>query len=153
RFDQWWKIYRGEVDVVVGARSAVFAPTPNLGLIVLDEEHEGTYKQEEGSIRYHTREVAIKRCDLGKGQVLLGSATPALESYHYALQGNYALVELASRVKSRSLPIVEVVDMREQFEMGNRSMFSDSLRGALRHLEESKEQAIILLNRRGYSSL
>lgn len=152
RFDQWWKIYRGEVDVVVGARSAVFAPTPNLGLIVLDEEHEGTYKQEEGSIRYHTREVAIKRCDLSQGLVLLGSATPALESYHHALQGNYALVELASRVESRALPKVEVVDMREQFEQGNRSMFSHSLQDALRQLEQSGEQAIILLNRRGYSS-
>ncbi|NMA61029.1 MAG: primosomal protein N' [Firmicutes bacterium] len=152
RFDQWWKIYRGEVDVVVGARSAVFAPTPNLGLIVLDEEHEGTYKQEEGSIRYHTRDVAIKRCALIQGQVLLGSATPALESYHQALQGNYGLVELAKRVESRSLPQVEVVDMREQFEQGNRSMLSYPLKEALEKLSCSDEQAIILLNRRGYSS-
>ncbi len=152
RFDQWWKIYRGEVDVVVGARSAVFAPTPNLGLIVLDEEHEGTYKQEEGSIRYHTRDVAIKRCALVQGQVLLGSATPALESYHQALQGNYSLVELTMRVESRPLPHVDVVDMREQFEQGNRSMLSTPLRDALAQLGLGDEQAIILLNRRGYAS-
>ena len=152
RFDQWWRIYRGEVDVVIGARSAVFAPTPNLGLIVLDEEHEGTYKQEDGSIRYHTRDVAIKRCALVQGQVLLGSATPSLESYHQALLGNYVLAELTTRVESRPLPSVEVVDMREQFEQGNRSMFSSPLRDALEQLSAGGEQAIILLNRRGFSA-
>lgn len=151
RFDQWWKIYRGDVDVVIGARSAVFAPTQNLGLIVLDEEHEGTYKQEEGSIRYQTRDVAIKRCELVGGQVVLGSATPALESYHQALQKRFRLVELTKRVEARPLPQVRVVDMREEFEKGNRSMFSTDLKAALEGLVGSGNQAIILLNRRGFS--
>ena len=152
RFDQWWKIYQGEVDVVVGARSAVFAPVPNLGLIVLDEEHESSYKQEEGSIRYQTREVAIKRCALVQGQVVLGSATPAVESYHRALQGQYVLAQLTERVEKRPLPQVEVVDMRQQFESGNRSMFSTQLREALGALVGTDNQAIILLNRRGFAS-
>lgn len=152
RFDQWWKIYRGEVDVVIGARSAVFAPTPNLGLIILDEEHETTYKQEEGSIKYHTRDVAIHRAKLVDGQVILGSATPALESYHYALQGHYKLVELNERVEQRPLPQVQIVDMRKQFELGNRSMFSEPLEKALQKLVSTSDQAIILLNRRGFSS-
>lgn len=151
RFDQWWKTYHGEVDVVIGARSAVFAPAPNLGLIVLDEEHETTYKQEEGSVRYHTRDCAIKRCSLVQGQVVLGSATPALESYHKALQGEFGLAELTSRVEERPLPRVQIVDMREEFERGNRSMFSTELRRALEELAQTGNQAIILLNRRGFS--
>lgn len=151
RFDQWWKTYHGEVDVVVGARSAVFAPTPNLGLIVLDEEHESTYKQEEGSIRYHTRDVAIQRCALVQGQVILGSATPALESYHNALQGEYGLAELTARVEDRPLPKVHIVDMRVEFERGNRSMFSTKLQEALGKLAQTGNQAIILLNRRGFA--
>ena len=151
RFDQWWKTYYGEVDVVIGARSAVFAPVRNLGLIVLDEEHEGTYKQEEGSIRYHTRDVAMKRCELVGAQVILGSATPALESYHQALQGHFCLAELTERVEARPLPTVRVVDMREQFEQGNRSMFSTELKTALGELVRTDNQAIILLNRRGFS--
>lgn len=152
RFDQWWKIYHHEVDVVIGARSAVFAPTPNLGLIILDEEHETTYKQEEGSIKYHTRDVAIRRGELVKGQIILGSATPALESYHNALQGNYRLIELNKRVEERSLPQVKIVDMREQFEQGNRSMFSKPLTEAFHALINTNDQAIILINRRGFSS-
>lgn len=152
RFDQWCKIYEGCVDVVVGARSAVFAPLPRLGLIVLDEEHERTYKQEEGSIRYHTREVAIKRCELVGGQVVLGSATPAVESYHQALKGEYVLAELPERVEKRPLPAIEVVDMREEFSEGNRSMFSRRLRDELAALAGTDRQAIILLNRRGFSS-
>lgn len=152
RFDQWWKIYEGRVDVVVGARSAVFAPLPRLGLIVLDEEHERTYKQEEGSIRYQAREVAIKRCALVGGQVVLGSATPAVESYHKALKGEYVLSELPERVERRPLPKVEVVDMREEFAQGNRTMFSRRLRAELAGLVGTDRQAIILLNRRGFSS-
>lgn len=152
RFDQWWKIYRGEVDVVIGARSAVFAPAPRLGLIVLDEEHESSYKQEEGSIRYQTREVAIKRCQLVGGQVLLGSATPALESYHRALGGHFRLVQLTKRVEKRPLPEVEIVDMRREFERGNRSMFSAPFQEALREISGGEKQAIILLNRRGFAS-
>ncbi|MDI9485739.1 MAG: primosomal protein N' [Bacillota bacterium] len=151
RFDQWWKTYRGEVDVVIGARSAVFAPTRCLGLIVLDEEHETTYKQEEGSIRYHARDVAIKRCELEGAQAVLGSATPALESYHKALQGDYLLAELTHRVEERPLPQVQVVDMRAEFERGNRSIFSTELKRALEKLTVTGNQAIILLNRRGFS--
>lgn len=152
RFDQWWKTYHGEVDVVIGARSAVFAPTPNLGLIVIDEEHEGSYKQTEGSVRYQTRDVAIYRSELVQAQVLLGTATPAIESYHRALQGSYALVQLTKRVADRALPHVEILDMRQEFEQGNRTMFSGALRQALGDLVDTKKQAIILLNRRGFSS-
>ena len=152
RFDQWCKIREGRVDVVIGARSAVFAPLPRLGLIILDEEHERTYKQEEGSIRYQTREVAIKRCQLTGGQVVLGSATPAVESYHRALQGQYILAELPERVESRPLPKIEVVDMREEFAQGNRSMFSRRLREELEDLVGTERQAIILLNRRGFAN-
>ncbi len=152
RFDQWCKIRDGQVDVVVGARSAVFAPLPRLGLIVLDEEHERTYKQEDGSIRYQTREVAIKRCALVGGQVVLGSATPALESYHKALQSEYLLAELPERVEQRPLPKIEVVDMREEFAQGNRSMFSQRLREELDALVGTRRQAIILLNRRGFAN-
>ncbi len=152
RFDQWCKIHAGLVDVVVGARSAVFAPLPRLGLIVLDEEHERTYKQEDGSIRYQTREVAIKRCALVGGQVVLGSATPAVESYHRALKGDYVLTELPERVEKRPLPAIEIVDMREEFAQGNRSMFSRRLREELTCLAGTRRQAIILLNRRGFAS-
>ncbi|HPT83740.1 MAG TPA: primosomal protein N' [Limnochordia bacterium] len=152
RFDQWCKIREGSVDVVIGARSAVFAPLPRLGLIVLDEEHERTYKQEDGSIRYQTREVAIKRCALVGGQVILGSATPAVESYHKALQGEYVLAELPERVEQRPLPAVEIVDMREEFSQGNRSMFSRRLQEELAALVGTDSQAIILLNRRGFAS-
>ncbi len=152
RFDQWWRIFRGEVDVVIGARSAVFAPVQNLGLIVIDEEHEGTYKQEEGSIRYHTRTVAEKRAELVGATVVLGSATPSVESYHEAVQGRYRLVEMRNRVENRPLPSVEIVDMRQEFEKKNRSMFSESLATALRDLVEHEEQAIILINRRGFAS-
>ncbi|MDI9458329.1 MAG: primosomal protein N' [Bacillota bacterium] len=152
RFDQWCKIREGGADVVVGARSAVFAPLPRLGLIVLDEEHERTYKQEEGSIRYQTREVALKRCALVGGQVVLGSATPAVESYHRALQGEYGLVELPERVESRPLPEIDIVDMREEFSQGNRTMFSTRLREELSALVGTDHQAIILLNRRGFAS-
>ena len=152
RFDQWCKIREGGADVVVGARSAVFAPLPRLGLIVLDEEHERTYKQEEGSIRYQTREVALKRCALVGGQVVLGSATPAVESYLRALQGEYGLVELPERVESRPLPEIDIVDMREEFSQGNRTMFSTRLREELSDLVGTDHQAIILLNRRGFAS-
>ncbi len=152
RFDQWWKIYNGDVSVVIGARSAVFAPTPNLGLIVVDEEHEGTYKQEQGSIRYVTRDVAEKRCELTGAQLILGSATPSLESYHRALKGEYNLVQLTKRVEERPLPAVELVDMRREFEEGNRTMLSGALREAIAGLAGTENQAIILINRRGYST-
>lgn len=152
RHDEWWRIFRGEASVVIGARSAVFAPLKNLGLIVIDEEHEGTYKQSEGSIRYHTRAVAEKRAELVGAQLVLGSATPAVESYHKALKGEYVLTVLPERVENRPLPDVEIIDMRAEFEHGNRSILSASLRTALENVLLRGEQAIILLNRRGFSS-
>ena len=130
RHDEWWRIFRGEADVVIGARSAVFAPLKRLGLIVIDEEHESTYKQSEGSIRYHTEQWQ-KRAELVQGMVVLGSATPAVESYHKAVAGEYELVTLPERVEQRPLPKVELVDMRVEFDQGNRSMLSRNLHGAL----------------------
>ncbi|MGI6149409.1 MAG: primosomal protein N' [Limnochordia bacterium] len=152
RHDEWWRIFRGEADVVIGARSAVFAPLKRLGLIVIDEEHESTYKQSEGSIRYHTRAVAEKRAELVQGMVVLGSATPAVESYHKAVAGEYELVTLPERVEQRPLPKVELVDMRVEFDQGNRSMLSRNLHGALTEVLSLGQQAIILLNRRGFSA-
>ena len=114
RWAQWWRILRGEVDVVVGARSAVFAPLANLGLIIVDEEHDSSYKQEEG-LRYNGRDVAVVRGKQLGCPVILGSATPALESYENCRQGRYKLVELTQRVEQRPLPAVETIDMRYQF--------------------------------------
>ncbi|NLY10903.1 MAG: primosomal protein N' [Firmicutes bacterium] len=152
RFDQWWKIYRGEVKIVIGARSAVFAPVQNLGLIVLDEEHETTYKQDEGSLRYHARGVALKRAKMNEALVILGSATPSLESLHKALSGEYALVQLPKRVNQRPLPSISIVDMRKEFDSGNRTMFSRELTESFQEVLENGEQAIIFLNRRGFST-
>lgn len=152
RHDEWWRIFRGDADVVIGARSAVFAPLKRLGLIVIDEEHESTYKQSEGSIRYHTRAVAEKRAELAAAQVVLGSATPAVETYHRAVLGDYRLEVLPERVERRPLPTVEIVDMRAEFEEGNRSILSRRLYSALTEVLNQRQQAIILLNRRGFSS-
>lgn len=152
RFDQWNSIYSGEVGIVVGARSAVFAPLKNIGLIILDEEHENTYKQEDGSLKYHAREVALKRAQEHDALVILGSATPALESYHQALQGNYCLVEMPHRVAKRPLPSIQLIDMREEFNQGNRTIFSRELTNRLNETLAAGEQAIIFLNRRGFSS-
>ncbi|AOV08312.1 primosomal protein N' [Sporosarcina ureilytica] len=151
KYDEWRKIHRGEVKVVVGARSAIFAPFENLGIIILDEEHESTYKQEE-SPRYHARDVAIKRSEYYKCPVILGSATPSLESYARASKDVYTLLTLKNRAKSQQLPEVEVVDMREQLKSGNRSMFSIPLAEAIRERLERNEQIILFLNRRGFSS-
>lgn len=152
RYDQWHKIYNGEVDIVIGARSAVFAPFHNIGLIILDEEHETTYKQEDGMLKYHTRGVAMKRAAYHEAVVILGSATPSIESYHRALRGDYKLVELPYRVNHISMPKISVVDMRSEFAKDNRSMFSRQLSEALEDTLSRQEQAIIFINRRGYSS-
>ncbi|MDS9470531.1 primosomal protein N' [Sporosarcina pasteurii] len=151
KYDEWRKIHRGEVKVVVGARSAIFAPFENIGIIILDEEHESTYKQEE-SPRYHARDVAIKRSEYYKCPVLLGSATPSLESYARASKDVYTLLTLKNRAKSQQLPEVEVVDMRQQLKSGNRSMFSIPLAEAIRERLERNEQSVLFLNRRGFSS-
>ncbi|MFC7363731.1 MULTISPECIES: primosomal protein N' [Bhargavaea] len=151
KYDEWRKVQRGEVKVVVGARSAVFAPFRNLGVIVLDEEHESSYKQED-SPRYHARDVAIRRSQEHGCPVILGSATPSLESYARAHKGVYSLLTLTERAKKQPLPEVEIVDMREELKNGNRSMFSVALAEAIRDRLEKGEQTVLFLNRRGYSS-
>ena len=151
KYDEWRKIQRGEVKVVVGARSAVFAPFRNLGVIILDEEHESSYKQED-SPRYHARDVAIRRSEEHGCPVILGSATPSLESYARAHKGVYSLLTLSERAKKQPLPEVQVVDMREELKNGNRSMFSLALAEAIRDRLEKGEQTVLFLNRRGYSS-
>jgi primosomal protein N' (replication factor Y) len=151
RYDEWCRVARGEALVVIGARSAVFAPVPKLGLIILDEEHEITYKQEE-TPRYHARDIALRRAEMHGAAVILGSATPSLESYTKALRGEYRLAKLPQRIAGRPLPPVEIVDMREELKSGNRSIFSRTLQAALRDALAAGKQAIIFLNRRGYST-
>jgi len=152
RYDQWRRIKSGKADIVVGARSAVFAPIPNLGLIVIDEEHETSYKQDD-TPRYHAREVAIKRAELVDAVVVLGTATPSLESFYKASQKEYHLLSLPIRIDNVRLPPVEVVDMRnELMQKNNRSIFSNSLRDAIEDRLAREEQVILFLNRRGFST-
>ncbi len=151
RSEQWRRIRRGEAPIVVGTRSAIFAPVPNLGLILVDEEHDQSYKQEE-TPRYNGRDVAVMRAKLAGAVVVLGSATPSLESWHNSAQGKYARIELRERVMHRPLPEVELVDMRREFqETGQDQLFSRSLIEQTKAALERGEQALILLNRRGYS--
>ncbi len=151
KYDEWRKIQRKEVKVVVGARSAIFAPFENLGIIIIDEEHETSYKQEEMP-RYHAREVAIERAQKNNCPVVLGSATPALESFARAQKGVYKLLSLPNRMNQRALPAVEIIDMREELRAGNRSMFSRKLFELLKERIERKEQSVLFLNKRGHSS-
>ncbi|USG67655.1 primosomal protein N' [Brevibacillus ruminantium] len=151
RYDEWRKIIRKEVRVVVGARSAVFAPFQNVGLIVIDEEHESTYKQEE-TPRYHAREVAIWRAKENHAVLLMGSATPALETYALAERGRYTLLSMPERVGNRPLPTVHVVDMREELRAENRSMFSRQLHEMIGERLAKQEQMVMFLNRRGFST-
>jgi primosomal protein N' (replication factor Y) len=151
RTEQWRRIHRGEAPIVVGTRSAIFAPAPNLGLILVDEEHDQSYKQEE-TPRYNARDVAVMRAKLTGAVVVLGSATPSLESWQNSVQGKYTRIEMNDRVKNRPLPEVELIDMRREFqETGQEQLFSRSLVEQTRLAIERGEQAIILLNRRGYS--
>lgn len=150
RFDELRRIRRGEATVVVGARSGIFAPTPEPGLIILDEEHEGTYKQDQ-TPRYHARSVAAKRAQISGATLVLGSATPSVESYWLAKQGKMQLLTMPSRIDDRPLPPVEIVDQREEFSRG-RGLFSAQLEDAVRHCLGRREQVILFLNRRGYSS-
>lgn len=153
--DEWMRIRRGDFDVVIGPRSALFAPQPDLGLIVVDEEHEWSYKQQENQPRYHARDVAVKMAALCGVTVILGSATPDVETYCSAEQGEYHLLKLPERITPwgvAPLPSVEVVDMREELKSGNRSIFSRPLRQALADVLNRREQAIIFLNRRGTST-
>ncbi|HVZ83663.1 MAG TPA: primosomal protein N' [Terracidiphilus sp.] len=151
RSEQWRRIHRGEAPIIVGTRSAIFAPAPNLGLILVDEEHDQSYKQEE-TPRYNARDVAVMRAKLAGAAVVLGSATPALESWHNAEQKKYTCIALRDRVMNRLLPEVELIDMRREFqETGQEQLFSRSLIAETQAALERGEQAMILLNRRGYS--
>lgn len=153
RAEQWHRIRRGEARIVVGTRSAVFAPVSNLALLVVDEEHDSSYKQEE-TPRYHGRDVAVMRGKLNNATVVLASATPSIESYHNAQTGKYGLIELGERVERRPLPEVEVVDMRFEFQqMGEDRIFSRQLVQEVSERLVRGEQAMILLNRRGYSPI
>ena len=151
RAEQWHRIKRGEARVVVGTRSAVFAPVADLALIIVDEEHDSSYKQEENP-RYHARDVAVMRAKMADAMVVLGSATPSLESYYNATKNKYALVELPDRVEQRTLPEVELIDMKLEFqETGQEQVISRKLAEEIRERLARKEQVMILLNRRGYS--
>ena len=151
RSEQWRRIRRGDAPIVVGTRSAIFAPAPNLGMILVDEEHDQSYKQEE-TPRYNARDVAVMRAKLASAVVVMGSATPSLESWHNAERGKYTRIELRDRVMNRPLPEVELIDMRREFqETGRDEIFSRSLIEQTKAALERGEQALILLNRRGYS--
>lgn len=151
RYDEWRKIEKEEAKVVVGARSSIFAPLKNIGIIIIDEEHETTYKQEEFP-KYHARDVAIWRADYHDCPVVLGSATPSLESRARASKNVYTLLELNKRANNKELPKVRLIDMREEAKMGNHSTFSSVLQTELERRIENNEQSVLLLNRRGYSS-
>lgn len=150
RYDQMQRASEGKIDVMIGPRSALFTPFPNLGLIVIDEEHENTYKSEQVP-RYHARETAAARAELEHASLVLGSATPSLESYYRCQTGEYCLLELTRRARSQPLPAVYTADMRRELARGNRSVFSDILHDKLRQRLEKKEQSMLFLNRRGYA--
>jgi primosomal protein N' (replication factor Y) len=151
RAREWWRVRHGQASIVVGTRSAVFAPLENLGLIIVDEEQETSYKQEE-TPRYNGRDVAVYRARLEGAVALLGSATPSLETYHNARSGKYHLLELTSRVENRPLADVRIVDLREEFRQQHKAApVSESLRAAIALRLEEKTQAMVLINRRGYS--
>ncbi len=155
QFDEWQRIRNGECDVVIGPRSATFAPQPDLGLIVIDEEHEWTYKQQDKSPRYHTRDVAIKLAELTGAVVILGSATPDVETFYHAQRGDYHLLQLPERVvpeEASPLPQVEVVDLRDELKAGNMSLFSRTLSQATAKAVACGEQVMLFLNRRGAAS-
>ena len=151
RLDAWRRIRRGDVDLVIGTRSAVFSPLENVGMIVIDEEHEHTYKSESDP-KYHARDVAAYRCGKHNALMLLASATPSLESFHKAEEGKYTLVPLRERYGGYRLPEAIVVDMREELRLGNSTPISDRLLRELTEVSEQGNQAILFLNRRGYSS-
>ena len=150
RYDQFKRAKRGEVQVMVGPRSALFTPFSNLGLIVIDEEHESTYKS-ENTPRYHARETAIQRARMEHANVVMGSATPSLSAYSRAESGEYLLVKLNARYEERPLPQVSIVDLREELKKGNRSVLSTELKASLSETLRKKEQAMLFLNRRGYA--
>ncbi|MCM3282492.1 primosomal protein N' [Staphylococcus capitis] len=151
RYDEWQKIRDGRARVSVGARSSVFAPFKKLGIIIIDEEHESTYKQEDYP-RYHARDIAQWRSQYHQCPVILGSATPSLETYARSEKDVYELLSLPHRVNQQALPHINIVDMREELSEGNRSMFSNSLKEAIQQCLDKQEQIVLFLNRRGYAS-
>lgn len=151
RYDEWNRIKRGEVKIAIGARSAVFAPFDNLGIIIVDEEHEHTYKSEQ-SPKYHAVEVAEFRCKQRNAILLLGSATPSLESYHKSEKGIYRMLSMENRYNQNKLPDVHIIDMRAELQNGNKSVFSERLYREIHKNLEMGEQTILFLNRRGYST-
>ena len=151
RAREWWRVRNGAARVVVGTRSAIFAPLENLGLVIVDEEQENSYKQEE-TPRYHGRDVAIVRAKLENALALLGSATPSLETYHHAVNGKYELLTMASRVENRNLAAVEIVDLRTDFQQTQKANpVSQTLHAAIAECLSFQTQALVLINRRGYS--
>jgi primosomal protein N' (replication factor Y) len=156
QYDEWKRIAAGECDVVIGPRSALFVPQKDIGLIVIDEEHEWTYKQTDQQPHYHTREAAIKLAELVGAMLIMGSATPDVETYYRAGHGRFYLLELEERITVRGispLPEVEVVDLRQELKEGNRSLFSRSLKYDIEQALTNHQQIILFLNRRGSSTL
>src|SRR5690606_12233524 len=152
RFDEWHRIRKGIARIVIGARSAVFAPLPDLGLILVDEEHENSYKQDQIP-RYHGRDVAVLRARLEDCTVVLGSATPSLESWKNAREGKYRLIRLTKRADSQPMPLIRVIDMKleKQKQKGGIAILSDRLRAAVERKLANREQVILFLNRRGFA--
>lgn len=151
RFDEWHKIRRGESPIVIGARSAIFCPVPKLGLVIVDEEHEPSYKQSDEQPCYNSRDVAVMRGKMGKATVILGSATPSLESYYNASKEKYTLSKLTTRPESVTMPTVHIIDMKPEFEKAKGfTNFSEKLLNAIQKRMETGEQSILFLNRRGY---
>ena len=150
RFDEWWRLRNGEARIAIGARSAIFAPLENVGLIIIDEEHDGSYTS-ESSPRYSTIDVAKYRAELSNAKLVLGSATPSIESYKCATEGEYNLIELPERINKKPLPFVDIVDMRKEIRRGTNSPFSSVLKYELENCLSKGNQAIIFLNQRGYS--
>ena len=151
RYDQWHRIQKGEADIVIGPRSAIFAPVQKLGMLIIDEEHSDSYKSDTAP-RYHAREVAQKRSELSNCPVILGSATPSLESFHRAQHRSYQMLNLPDRVFDRKMPDVHIVDMRSELKKGNRTIFSELLRSSIETRLVRQEQIILFLNRRGHST-
>jgi primosomal protein N' (replication factor Y) len=150
RFDEWWRLRNGDAKIAIGARSAIFAPLSDIGLIIIDEEHDGSYTS-ESSPRYSTVEVAKFRAQLNAAKLVLGSATPSVESYKNAKEGSYNLVELTERINKKPLPKIDIVDMRAEIRRGNNSAFSSLLLSEIENCLENKNQAMIFLNQRGFS--
>lgn len=151
RFDEWKRILTGSAKIVIGARSAIFAPLKNIGIIIIDEEHDGSYKSESHP-RYNTIDVARERARLSGCSLVLGSATPSLDSYYNTMQGTYKLLEMKERINKRELPPIRIIDMVNEAKKGNKSMFSDALLTSLEKTIKEGNQAMLFLNRRGYTS-